>query len=330
LVTLKQIYDLKLPDFSEAAQPEKDRGDWPRPELGAELDGVRLRDGNWEVVSHTESEVVFRQVLPKWGLDVRKTYRLVEVPQDKRDDPEYKAYHLVFNLEVHNIGNQTRQVALQLDGPNGLPLEGYWYGAKVGRTWSAVGLRDVAVSLSGGTPALIGAPAIARGDVDPPYQGDPLTFIGVDAQYFSAVLIPQIENPGEVVFAESQPLRVGPTNPDWSDKLTNTSFRVTTKTEELKPDGKLARSFDVFAGPKRPALLAQYGLDGLVYYGWFGWVAHYMSLLLQAFYSVVRNYGIAIILLTVLVRGCMFPFSIKQAAGAAKMAQIQPELKKLQ
>ena len=42
------------------------------------------------------------------------------------------------------------------------------------------------------------------------------------------------------------------------------------------------------------------------------------------------NYGLAIILLTVLVRGCMFPLSLKQAAGAQKMQMLQPEIKKLQ
>jgi YidC/Oxa1 family membrane protein insertase len=38
---------------------------------------------------------------------------------------------------------------------------------------------------------------------------------------------------------------------------------------------------------------------------------------------------VAIIMLTVLVRGCMFPMSIKQARGAQKMQELQPEIKKL-
>ena len=45
---------------------------------------------------------------------------------------------------------------------------------------------------------------------------------------------------------------------------------------------------------------------------------------------MIWNYGLAIILLTVLVRGCMFPLSRKQAAGAQKMQQLQPEIKKIQ
>ena len=52
--------------------------------------------------------------------------------------------------------------------------------------------------------------------------------------------------------------------------------------------------------------------------------------ILHFFYAIVGNYGLAIIMLTVLVRGCMFPLSLKQAAGAQKMQMIQPEMKKLQ
>jgi YidC/Oxa1 family membrane protein insertase len=45
---------------------------------------------------------------------------------------------------------------------------------------------------------------------------------------------------------------------------------------------------------------------------------------------VVFTYGLAIILLTAVVRGAMFPLSRKQAIGALKMQQIQPELKRIQ
>jgi YidC/Oxa1 family membrane protein insertase len=43
----------------------------------------------------------------------------------------------------------------------------------------------------------------------------------------------------------------------------------------------------------------------------------------------VGNYGVAIILLTVLVRGCMFPLSIRQTRGAQKMQELQPEIKRI-
>ncbi len=53
-------------------------------------------------------------------------------------------------------------------------------------------------------------------------------------------------------------------------------------------------------------------------------------MLLHGFYRLVHNYGIAIVMLTVLVRGCMFPLSKKQALSAQKMQSIQPEIKAIQ
>ena len=82
-------------------------------------------------------------------------------------------------------------------------------------------------------------------------------------------------------------------------------------------------------GPKDPEILEHYGLDDYIYYGWFGWVSRPMLGLLHLFYSFVRNYGIAIVLLTVLVRLCMFPIGRKAAANAKKMQDLAPELKRI-
>ncbi len=51
---------------------------------------------------------------------------------------------------------------------------------------------------------------------------------------------------------------------------------------------------------------------------------------LQFFYDLVGNYGIAIILLTVLVKLILLPLTIKQTRSMLAMQRIQPEIKKLQ
>jgi YidC/Oxa1 family membrane protein insertase len=68
-------------------------------------------------------------------------------------------------------------------------------------------------------------------------------------------------------------------------------------------------------------------MDDLVYYGWFGWVARPMIAILHALHAVIGNYGLAILLLTVIVRGAMFPISRKQAISSQKMQVLQPEMK---
>ena len=69
------------------------------------------------------------------------------------------------------------------------------------RNWGGAGLRDFVISFGGGTPGMIGAATIADGKkLPPPWPDTPpdklLTFIGVDAQYFSAVLMPERDEPG--------------------------------------------------------------------------------------------------------------------------------------
>ena len=88
----------------------------------------------------------------------------------------------------------------------------------------------------------------------------------------------------------------------------------------MQPGKSLKHTYTMFAGPKRPELLAAYDLGNLIYYGWFGWVAEPMTRTLRFFYAVVSNYGLAIIFLTVLVRLCMFPQSRKQAFERAEDA----------
>ena len=48
------------------------------------------------------------------------------------------------------------------------------------------------------------------------------------------------------------------------------------------------------------------------------------------FYQVTHSFGLAIILLTLLVRACLFPLTAKQAKSMAAMQRLQPEMKKLQ
>ena len=315
LSTIQQIDDQRIDDESGDLDVER------------ELKGLHLRAENWQVAAADQEHVVFRQALPEWGLAITKTYRLAKVPGDHASEADFPAYHLTFELAIKNVGDKSRKVAYRLDGPNGLPREGWWYANKVNRNWGAGGLRDVVVSFDHDTPQQVGCPKIADGKLDPPWQDEALTFISVDAQYFSAVLLSQGDTATDI--DQSMPLRVGDVDPERKN-ITNISFRLIGKTHKLGPGETLQDRFELFAGPKKPTLLKQYQLDKMVYYGWFGWVAEPMLWTLHAFYWVLRNYGLAIILLTVLVRLCMFPFSRKQALNAQKMQELQPEIKKIQ
>ena len=296
--------------------------DQPPPSF--ELEGVNLRTANWKIVPTGDKNVAkFRYLLPEKDLEISKTYRLAKVPAESQKDESYRGYHLEFEIAIHNVAKdpgESHKVAYRLDGPNGLPTEGAWYASRVTRC-GGMGLREFIISMDEQTPEMVDAVTIAGGkglpggsNVSPERM---LTFIGVDAQYFSAVLMPQRKNPEEVWFEELMPIYVGKVDAK-QPKMTNTSCRLVSVLKELKPGEMLTHRFTFFAGPKKESIVEPYGLGELIYFGWpiYKFVAVPLTHILHFFYAVVGNYGLAIILLTVLVRGCMFPLSLKQAAGA--------------
>ncbi len=297
-----------------------------------ELHGVNLRNGTWEVVEASTTFVTFRKKLGPHAIEVEKTYELAEVPANQQRVRSYPAYHLKLRILIRNLAARPRQVAYQLDGPNGLPTEGHWYAAKVGPGWGAYGLRDVAVAWHGGRWDLISCLQIADGKL-PLWReehGQRLRYVGVDAQYFSVILLPRRHQPIPEWYHAVQPVPIGVPVRE-KKNLTNTSCRLSTVEFTVPAEGgELVHEYWIFAGPKQPSLLTHYGLRHLVVYGWFWWVAIPMLWILHFLHDyVVFNYGLAIIVLTVLVRLAMFPLSWKQALAAQKMQQIQPELRRI-
>jgi len=63
---------------------------------------------------------------------------------------------------------------------------------------------------------------------------------------------------------------------------------------------------------------------------WLGWLETLLRWLLEFFYKLIPNYGVAIILLTFLIKLILFPFTHKSYESTSKMQAIQPKLKALQ
>lgn len=63
---------------------------------------------------------------------------------------------------------------------------------------------------------------------------------------------------------------------------------------------------------------------------WLGWLEYILKFLLQMFYKVIPNYGVAIILLTILTRVLLYPLTKKSLQSQAKMSELTPQRKKIQ
>ncbi len=59
---------------------------------------------------------------------------------------------------------------------------------------------------------------------------------------------------------------------------------------------------------------------------WFVWICKWLLKLLKFFYSIIPNYGVAIILVTFIVRAFTTPFTVKQLKSTRAMSKLKPQL----
>ncbi|HEX8402787.1 MAG TPA: membrane protein insertase YidC [Allosphingosinicella sp.] len=91
-----------------------------------------------------------------------------------------------------------------------------------------------------------------------------------------------------------------------------------------------------FAGAKEIRLLDRYADGGIplferaIDWGWFRWFMKPIFYLLDWLFGAIGNFGVAIICLTVIVRGLMFPIAQRQFQSMAAMRVVQPKMKEIQ
>ena len=100
---------------------------------------------------------------------------------------------------------------------------------------------------------------------------------------------------------------------------------------QIAPGQTGKQSVTLYAGPQEQAALKRLaeGLDLVVDYGWLTVVAAPIFWVLQWLHALVGNWGWAIILLTILLKGAFFPLSAASYKSMAKMRVLAPRLQQL-
>jgi YidC/Oxa1 family membrane protein insertase len=86
-----------------------------------------------------------------------------------------------------------------------------------------------------------------------------------------------------------------------------------------------------FIGPKESDALKAFGLDAkkIINYGFFGSVAEILLVVVRWCHKLVPNWGVSIILLTLIIKIIFFPLTYSSTKSMAKMADLQPKIKAL-
>ncbi len=105
---------------------------------------------------------------------------------------------------------------------------------------------------------------------------------------------------------------------------------------EVPPGGSLSTSDRVFAGAKEVKLLDHYRddtgiplFDHAIDFGWFYWITKPIFLTLDFFNGKIGNFGLSIMLLTLIIKAIFFPLANKSYRAMSKMKLLQPEIQKL-
>ncbi len=117
----------------------------------------------------------------------------------------------------------------------------------------------------------------------------------------------------------------------YSTRVTSSGFNIagfTSPALALDPGQTGSVGAQFYAGPKDQYRLQEISpyLDLSVDYGWLWWIAQPLFWLLTKIHALVGNWGFAIVLLTVLIKGLFFKLSATSYKSMANMRRVQPKM----
>jgi YidC/Oxa1 family membrane protein insertase len=152
-------------------------------------------------------------------------------------------------------------------------------------------------------------------------------WLGMTDKYWAATLIPDQSKDFFGTFG-SQKASGGAQDVFWADYRQN--------AVALAPGGSLKTDANVFAGAKQVRLVESYEeklgirqFELLIDWGWFYFITKPLYYLIDWLYGILGNFGLAILAVTVIVKGLFFPLANKSYVSMAKMKKLQPQMEQL-
>jgi len=79
----------------------------------------------------------------------------------------------------------------------------------------------------------------------------------------------------------------------------------------------------LYIGPQKEQEMDEFGIGGIVYYGFFHWIALGLIKLLYIFHAVTRSWGISVILFSIVAYVVLLPLTLKSTKGMKEMRDFQ-------
>ncbi len=279
-----------------------------------------LETRNWRLVTERGAFPVVFEARVAQGFVVRKRFERASGPDD---------YHLRLTVTVvnENPDHVGKELRILVRGAGPLPtIEDLSRAAYFG--WTKV--RGVPSLKSHNGPEA----AAGQAKKDPVHDDGEIEWAAAGSNFFAVILASEFAYEGgtspvkEVRWEGARPSGADP------GKTIPTASPLLVVPVGAGPQGEeRSFSFLLFAGPKDKAILSREEyrrLDPVRDLGMFGFISEGLFLILSAFHAVVPNWGVSIVLLTLLVRAAMFPLSSRQTRStmeySRKMARIKPKL----
>ncbi|HEX5211072.1 MAG TPA: membrane protein insertase YidC, partial [Pseudolabrys sp.] len=147
-------------------------------------------------------------------------------------------------------------------------------------------------------------------------------WLGFTDKYFAAALVPDTKAHLKAHFGAG---KLGTLDTYQADYLLD--------AVNVAPGATGAAEARLFAGAKEVAVVNAYEeqlklnrFDLLIDWGWFYFITKPMFVMIDYFYHLIGNFGVAILIVTVLIKAAFFPLANKSYASMAKMKAVQPQM----
>jgi len=147
-------------------------------------------------------------------------------------------------------------------------------------------------------------------------------WLGITDKYWAAALLPDTKAHLKAHLSSGE---IG------TQKTYQTDYLLDAQT--VAPGTTGSADARLFAGAKEVAVINAYEkqlslnrFDLLIDWGWFYFITKPLFVVIDYFYHLVGNFGLAILIVTVLIKAAFFPLANKSYASMAKMKAVQPQM----